>query len=1405
MKNLDAIFEVSWEVCNKVGGINTVISTKAQSIINEIGDNLIMIGPDIWREKQQVSDFIEDPELLKEWRLQASTEGLEIRIGRWDIAGQPIAILLDFSSFFSQKDEIFGHLWEKYHLDSLNGQWDYIEPSIFGYAAGKLIASYHNYFLNAGSITIAHFHEWMTGSGILYLKENAPYVGTVFTTHATIMGRVLAGNEHPFYGHLHEYNPSMMSRKLGIRSKYSMEKLCAHEADAFTTVSDLTNVECKHLLEKEVDVVTPNGFEDMFVPDAANFAPARKAAQKKLKEVAKATLGYETSDNALYVINSGRYEYRNKGIDLFIDSLKELQEDPTLDREIVAFIMVPAHHKGPNMEVLNRLNGELSHTSSFSSTHLLHDPQNDPVLTKLNDLGLVNQKDSKVKVIFSPVYLDVNEPIYQMNYFDILIGFDVSVFASYYEPWGYTPMESLAFHIPTVTTNLAGFGLWLKEKAGDQKAAYVIDRSDDNNAEVVHDITKALRFYSDTEDMTPIRKKAFELSRLALWKELVQYYAKAYEIATSSAQQRIDNMESQVYHKPGKRFHEIEAQKDKWKKILVQQRLPKNLEPLEELSKNLWWTWNHDAAVVFKSIDPDLWEEHKFNPVSMIEALDTEKLKELESDKDFVTRLQKVYSEFQAYMAKKDEQDEDAIAYLSMEFGIHDTLKIFSGGLGILAGDYIKEASDANVNMIGIGLLYRQGYFRQRITMFGDQMAEFKAQRFSHMPIEPVRDENGDWKMVHISLPRRVLHAKIWRVPVGRVSLYLLDTDIDQNSMEDRRITHQLYGGGLENRFLQELLLGVGGIRLLEAIGAKPSLYHCNEGHAAMIGVERLRKYIQEENLNFEQAKELVRASTLFTTHTPVPAGHDRFEEDILRIFIPHYAERLQLSWDRFMDLGRVNIEDHTEKFSMSVLAAKLSLNMNGVSKIHGAVSRDMFREMYPGYYANELHISHVTNGVHLPSWTAKKWNQLYTEHIDKDFFTKQKDFKMWSKIYDVDNAKIWDLRNHMRAKLIEYLKYRLKDEMTSRMESPKEMLDTIYGLRSDVLTIGFARRFATYKRAHLLFSNLDILDSIINDPERPVQFIFAGKAHPADGAGQDLIKRVVEITKMPQFRGKVVFVENYDINLGKKLVQGVDVWLNNPTRPLEASGTSGEKAVMNGVLNLSVLDGWWAEGYKPGAGWALPEDRTYEDQGLQDGLDSASLYHLIQDELKPVFYTRTDAGVPNEWILMVKKNIAEIAPHFTMNRMLRDYQRQFYVPQIALFKDFSLNDNAEALAYRAWKDKVQEQWNNLELVEVRIPDATVKPLSMGENFKASLIFRLGALSIDDISVEIVFGKKEGEDIQEIIHVEEMKASAKKEGIVDFACDIPLSRAGVYDFAFRVYPKHPKMTHRMDFPLVKWI
>ena len=701
-----------------------------------------------------------------------------------------------------------------------------------------------------------------------------------------------------------------------------------------------------------------------------------------------------------------------------------------------------------------------------------------------------------------------------------------------------------------------------------------------------------------------------------------------------------------------------------WKSVMVTRHLPEQLAGLEMLCRNLWWCWNDDAKALFKSIDAELWHKSGHNPMEILDKVSLKRYNELAKDEDFLARMNRVINEFYTYMEKKNERTEPSVAYFCMEYGLDTSLKIYSGGLGILAGDYLKETSDMNVNLVAVGLLYRYGYFTQRLTPQGNQVADYTAQDFLKIPAEPVIGEDGVWKSVSMNLPGRTLYARIWKVAVGRTDLYLLDTDYEANSAEDRSVTHQLYGGNHENRLKQEILLGIGGVRALRALGLNPTMYHYNEGHAAFAGLERLREYMQEQHYEMSAALELVRASALFTTHTPVPAGHDAFSEEELGPYFGHYPQRYGLDWRGFMGFGKINAQDVKEEFSMSVLAANFSQNVNGVSMLHGKVSQDIFAPMYPGYLPEELYISYVTNGVHYPTWTAKEWKAIYAKVFGEEFKTSHYDKSCFEGIYKVDDEQIWNTRKLLKADLIKTVKDRLSDPIVSAHYSPGEIVTIKETLRDDVLTIGFARRFATYKRATLLFRDLNRLDEIVNNPKRPVQFLFAGKAHPADKAGQDLIKQIVEISKDPRFIGRIVFVPGYDITLAKRLVQGVDVWMNNPTRPQEASGTSGEKASMNGVMHFSVLDGWWVEGYVKDAGWALPQERTYDDYEYQNELDAATIYSTIENEIAPDYYDIDNTGRSSKWIGYIKNTVAMVASNFTTNRMLSDYCKQYYFPQ---------------------------------------------------------------------------------------------------------------------------------------------
>lgn len=1394
------LFEVSWEVCNKVGGIHTVIATKALNMAKELENRHVLIGPDVWRETAKNPEFLEDTRLLRSWRDKAVSEGLRLRVGRWNVAGNPVVVLVDFTTFIGKKDEIFTRFWERFQLDSISGQWDYVEPALFGYAAGKVIESYVRFNLASHHKVVAQFHEWMTGTGLLYLKTTRLPVATVFTSHATVLGRCIACNNLPLYEHLEQYDPDEKAHEYNVRSKHSLEKTAAHQADAFTTVSEITARECRHFLNKEVDMVTPNGFENTFTPSLEEFPVKIKAGRSKLREIAQSLLGFAVSEDAFYVGISGRYEFKNKGIDVFLEALGRLNYTGGAHREVLAFIMIPANHNGPNRE-----------TNNHQSTHYLADPEQDPVLCRLKELALSNRREDAVKVFFLPCYLDGRDGVINTPYYDLLVGLDLSVFPSYYEPWGYTPLESIAFKVPTVTTSVAGFGLYVKNNyTKAHPGIEIIERNDTNTSYVVDAIVKRIASMTamGAEELLLCKENAKEVSAIALWEHQVWYYKQAYETALGKLVAHISDFPPLVEEKAADAAEVSRSFRSEpnWSQVNILKRLPAQLDFLDVLSRNLWWSWNEDARALFASIDEKAWEAVEHNPILLLDAISLKNYQRLEQDASFIARLKAVEEHFYTYMSAKEKRKGPKIAYFSMEYGLDRSLRIYSGGLGVLAGDYLKESSDKEVNITAVGLLYRYGYFTQKLSAQGDQVAQYEASDFTKIPAVAVRDKDGKWATVSIALPGRNLYAHIWRVEVGRTDLYLLDTDFEDNLPEDRTVTHQLYGGDRENRLKQEILLGVGGIRALRLLNVEADVYHCNEGHAAFIGLERLREYVTDYGLLFTEAREVVRSSSLFTTHTPVPAGHDAFSEDLLRTYMGHYPALMKTTWEVMMALGKANPSDPDEKFSMSFLAANLSQEINGVSRLHGEVSRKILAPLFPGYLTEEVPVGYVTNGVHYPTWTAPEWKAIHTRVFGEAFLTHHYDKSCFKGIYKVPDQEIWDVRNRLRTKLIDTIIRSAKNlDQSAPCYSPYELVSIREHLRADILTIGFARRFATYKRAHLLFSDLSRLNAIVNNEARPVQFIFAGKAHPADKAGQGLIKRIIEVSRLPQFIGKIIFMPNYDMEVAKLLIQGVDIWLNTPTRPLEASGTSGEKASMNGVMHFSVLDGWWVEGYKKGAGWALPEERFYDNQSFQDELDAVTLYNLLEDEIVPLFYDKDARGIPVDWVQEIKNTIALVAGNFTTNRMLNDYEEKYYFPLYKSYHQMIEDDFALAKDRAFWKKQVLREWKSIEVVSYTHPTDIQNNMMLGKACSSEVVLHLGDLSPRDVGVETVVVKKDNKGQYEIKLIAPYDLVSYSNGIATYRSMLVPQEAGQYLIDARVYAKNDKLPHRQDFPLVKWV
>ena len=838
-----------------------------------------------------------------------------------------------------------------------------------------------------------------------------------------------------------------------------------------------------------------------------------------------------------------------------------------------------------------------------------------------------------------------------------------------------------------------------------------------------------------------------------------------------------------------------------WKEVTVKSTLPAELKCLDELAHNMWWAWNYEARDMWKSLDNALYDEVGHNPVMLLDRLSYERKEAIVKDKAIMERVKAVYKKFRKYMDVAPDAKRPSVAYFCMEYGINQVVKIYSGGLGMLAGDYMKEASDSNVNMCGVGFLYRYGYFKQTLSMDGQQIAQYDAQNFNSLPVERVLDENGQPLVVDVPYMNYQVHAYVWVMNVGRIKLYLLDTDNEMNSEFDRPITHALYGGDNENRLKQEILLGIGGILTLKKLGIKKDIYHCNEGHAALCNLQRLIDYIHE-GMSFNEALELVRASSLYTVHTPVPAGHDYFDESLFGKYMGGYPQMLGISWDEFIGMGRTNPDDHSERFCMSTFACNTCQEVNGVSKLHGWVSQRMFAPIWKGYYPEESHVGYVTNGVHFPTWTATEWRKVYAKYFDKNYIYDQSNESLWHSIYNVPDAEIWETRMALKKKLVEYIREKFAATWLKNQGDPSRVVTLLESITPNALYIGFCRRFATYKRAHLLFTDLERLSKIVNNPERPVKFIFSGKAHPADGAGQGLIKRIFEISQRPEFLGKIIFLEDYDMELARRLVSGVDIWMNTPTRPLEASGTSGEKAEMNGVVNLSVLDGWWVEGYRQGAGWALKQERTYQNQGYQDQLDAATIYSLLENEILPLFYNRNEQGFSEGWIKTIKNSIATIAPHYTMKRQLDDYYDKFYNKEAANFKKLSANNNRLAKELASWKETVAQRWDSIRVVSK--DDSVLYGAETGKKYTLRYVIDEQGLN-DAIGLELISIKTDKNGEEHIFSKREFEVVAHEGNNYTFEATFEPDVAGSFKSCVRMYPKNENLVYREDFCYVKWL
>lgn len=845
-------------------------------------------------------------------------------------------------------------------------------------------------------------------------------------------------------------------------------------------------------------------------------------------------------------------------------------------------------------------------------------------------------------------------------------------------------------------------------------------------------------------------------------------------------------------------------------KIKVTTELPEEFSKLKDLAYNLWWTWNHEAVELFSEIDKDLWEKTNKNPVHFLQVVNNKILSEKLSDPSFMEKYNNVINKFEKYMSEKDtwfarnyhDKAQENIIYFSAEYGLTEILPIYSGGLGILSGDHCKTASDLGLPFTAVGLLYKQGYFNQRINRDGWQETSFSNLDIFKLPIHPVLTEDQKPLLIRVDMPNRIVYARIWRIAVGRINIYLMDTDVPENSPYDRTITYKLYGGDKETRIQQEILLGIGGIRMLDALNIKGTVYHMNEGHSAFIGLELCRKLISESGFSFDEAKEIVSSSTVFTTHTPVPAGNDVFPLDMIDRYFGNYYSQLHLSRDEFIALGLKPGDQYN--FNMTVLALNMSGKRNGVSELHGAVSRNIYSSMWPNIPEEDIPISHVTNGIHTMTWLSPEFKQLYDKYLSENWQDRIYDTTVWNAVDQIPDNEIWDMHCRLKEKMINYLRCQLKKQLRMNGMPAFEADEYTAQMDANAFTIGFARRFATYKRAGLIFRDMARIERILNNSEMPVQIIFAGKAHPADRPAHEVIKNIHDIARREGFKGKIFIIENYNMALARHLVQGVDLWLNNPRRPLEASGTSGQKVCVNGILNCSILDGWWCEGYNGKNGWVIgDDDAPYDSEEQQDEADSKSLYCLLENEIIPLYYKRDENGIPTEWVRMMKESIKSVTPSFSSCRMLIDYIRDFYNPCIDRIRKIRESNFDVVRKLSAYKLKIQKYWSDIRIIS---ETHTFRDhcLTAGKSITLNVMVNLGNLAPEDVAVEVYYGSLKNNCIRhgEAVEMDYMKQTDSS--VYHYSVNLTIAEGGEYGYTFRIIPKHKDLFNKYDLPFIKW-
>jgi glycogen phosphorylase/synthase len=1419
------LFEVSWEVCNKVGGIYTVLRSKIKEAIKDFGsNNYILIGPLLENNNRH---FVEDnAPRYTTIRDILQNKGINCKVGYWDTEGSPIVILVDFKNRY-KIDVLLYNLWTDFKVDSLASNYDYQEPILFATAAAEAIEALAKNHVDSNNPIIAHFHEWLGGAGLLYLKRHCGEISTVFTTHATVLGRSLASDGISIYNLPKGFDPTTEARNHNVFAKHSLEKAAAREAHCFTTVSAITADEAYLMLSKYPDKIVFNGL-DIEQKQHYVVENALKETRQKLREIASKVIGKVLPENTLLWLTSGRYEFHNKGFDVLLNSLAQLEKrlPPAPESPpIVLFFLIAAnwHTKQDSLLDNSGLANDPEQKSALGfATHKLYKPDQDQILKLCNELNL--RASEKIHIVFSDAYLNGNDGVFDMVYEQALAACDLSIFPSFYEPWGYTPLESITQSTPTITTDLAGFGTWVHSLTADyQEAVYVLERKNITDLAFTETLTSCLERIikqgQKAEHVLDVCKKAFAIGALADWSFFYAEYLNAYYQAIRF---------NEIYHnkltetaivesKSLTAIYEAETPLPRFRTFQYDSPLPHQIGELREIAYNFWWSWHEQAKALFKQINSDLWEKVRGNPVHFLNRISSSSLQRATLNNDYMRLYEDIVSSFHDYHHDKDPirsclsntalDEEHPVAYFCMEYGIDECLPIYSGGLGILAGDYLKAMSDLKIPFIAIGLFYRQGYFLQNINSRGEQVAIYKTWNTNQIPMRQMRDENGKLILIGVEILGHAVFAKIWEAHVGHVKLYLLDTDVIDNTPEDREITNNLYGGSHEVRLKQEMILGIGGARfILEKLKVKPLLYHLNEGHSAFLLLERIRHYCHQ-GMPRQNAVELVRCTSIFTTHTPVAAGNEEFAPELIRKYFAYYAETISTLGITLNDLFALahNGSPESRAFSMTAMALRLCLYSNAVSMLHGKVARAMWQGLWPGLLEDEVPITHITNGVHLATWLGTNMKQLYNEYLDKKWESKQDDATTWQKTMSIPDAKLWETHQTQKNALIEVVRDMIMHQYSARNESKLLINNSIRSLHQDVLLLGLARRFTSYKRNDLILKDIERLTRILTSAERPIVMLIAGKAHPADGSGNNLIREIIDIIRTPQLNGHIIFLEEYNIALAKLLEPGVDVWLNTPLRGSEACGTSGMKVGINGGLNFSTEDGWWDEAYNPSVGWEIESLTNIEDIDKRNDMENMFLLNTLENDIAHLYYDRKSAGFNPDWVNKMKTSIALIACKYNTVRMARDYINALYCPALQHAEKMYVNNYQLLNTTTCWEHGIAERFNTVKIKAILIDGIKDGKIISQGKVKVKLLVFAGKLAPDELHAEIVLVKTDGKKfVDKPIIIPLTLVDSQELGVLTYTAEYLIDDTGFYSYGIRIFPYNENLAHSHDTGIVYW-